>query len=156
MKTTVVSISPDVVRARVQATSALHIFLNNLDRQPITADQSGAINQCMVFAFSRALIRLGRWVDGYRIDPENFYEHTDDLLLLEVTFKVRDDVEMNWPVVRRALEEYVSDFIMVETLGSANSMYREYLSMCNQSLDDLVALFEMPEAGSPLRLSRCY
>lgn len=156
MKSTKITIAPDVIRARVQAVSALHIFLNDLDRQPLTADQNAAVNQCMVFAFSRALMRVGRWVESFKIDPDNFYEHPDDLLMLEVTFKVRDDVEMCWEVVRRALEEYISDYVMVDVFGEGSSMRRDYLNQCNVSLDDIAALFEMPEAGSPLRLSRCY
>ena len=154
MKTTV-TVAPDVIRARVQALTALHVFVKDLDRSPLTADQNPAVNQAIVFAFSRALMRLAGWVDDFVIDPLDFYSNPVDLLMLEVTFMTTDEHgrAVSWPLVRRALEEYVSVEVIRETLPDCK-LVEFYAGRAADALAELVQTIEMPAGGCPPRIAR--
>lgn len=151
-----VSVAPDVIRARVQALTALHVFMKDLDRNPMSADQNSALNQSVVFAFSRAVVRLARWVDDFRIDPFDFYKNPVDLMLLEVTFKTSEahGRAINWSLVRRALEEFVSVEVIRETLPDCR-LADSYTSRAADALDELVQSIELPgEVSGDVRISR--
>ena len=154
MKITI-SIAADVIRARIQALSALHLFMNDIDRQPFTEDNAPALNQSIVFAFSRALMQVARHVDDFTIDPLNFYSHPQSLLQLEVTFGVKDGATVDSPLIRRALEEYISIAVMGDAFP-AGALASTYTVRADNALTEFVSLLTLPSAGSPLRLSRSY
>ncbi len=154
MKTTV-TVAPDVIRARIQALTALHVFIHDIDRYPLNADHNPALNQAMVFAFSRALMRLARWVDDFSIEPLNFYDNPVDLLMLEVSFKTSDDhgKAVSWPLVRRSLKEFISVEVIRETLPDG-SLAGFYSDRADDALSELVQTLEMPAEGCPPRIAR--
>jgi len=153
MKSTI-SVAPDVVRARVQALTAMHIFMEDLDRRPLTADNNAALNQAIVFAFSRALVKVAKWVDSFSIDPMNFYDNPDDLLLLEVTFKTDNGMDVNWPLVRRALEEFISVEVMRETLPDCR-LVETYSIRSNEALGEFAdTLTQSTDAFTKARIKR--
>lgn len=154
MKTTI-TIAPDVIRAHVKAISALHVYMAEVDRMPLTADNDPALNQSIVFAFSRALMYIAPWVDEFKIDPTNFYDNPTSLLQLEVTFNTPDGTTVNWPLLRRVFEEYISTRVMSELLPGGNLAYT-YATRADQTLSDLTNMLSLPASGHPLRLARSY
>lgn len=152
---TIVVLAPDVIKARIKALTSLHFFMKEIDRRPLTADDDPSLNQTIVFAFSQALIRLAPWVDSFKIEPTNFYDNPDELLQLEVTFEVSDSSRVSWPLVRRALEDYVSSSLMTELLADSH-LAATYKTRCDDALLDLDTMLTLPAAGSPPRLKRSY
>lgn len=154
MKISIV-ISADVIRARIQALSALHVFMNDLDRRPYNEDDAAALNQAIVFAFSRALLPVARHVDSFRIEPLDFSSHPDATLLLEVTFTVDDSPTVSAELLRRALEEYISVAVLGDAMP-AGPLSGTYASRAKEALTEFVSLLTLPASGSTLRLRRAY
>lgn len=154
MKSTIV-LAPDIIRARVKALVSMHFFMKEIDRRPLTADDDPTLNQAIVFAFSRALIRIADWVDSFNIQPLNFYDTPDELLQLEVTLEVDNGATVNLPLIRRALEDYISSSLMNELLADSPQA-STYRMRCDDALIEIDTMLTLPAAGSPPRLKRSY
>lgn len=154
MKSTIV-LAPDIIKARVKALVSMHFFMKEIDRRPLTADDDPTLNQAIVFAFSRALIRIADWVDSFNIQPLNFYDTPDELLQLEVTLEIDNGATVNLPLIRRALEDYISLSLMNELLAHSPQA-STYRIRCDDALIEIDTMLTLPAAGSPPRLKRSY
>lgn len=150
MKITI-SLTPDVIRARVQAQLALHRFVNGIDREPLTADHDAALNQSMAFAFGRAVVRMARWVDNYTISPADYHDNPAALLSLEVVFDFGDAISVPpAATIRTAFEEFIAAAVLAELYPDCDvSSLR-----AADALDNLVSLLDMASLGSLPRLAR--
>lgn len=136
-----VKFSADVVRARIKALSALQNMMDGSTTIPINSDAAPALNQTIVFAFTRALMHLARYVSSYNMEPENFYTNPSDLLMLEAQFNIPEDSDVNWPVVVKVFEEFMANQVMAEILPSSRKSSSVYSSLASESLQSLLDLF---------------
>ena len=135
--------SADIVRARIQALSALQNMMDDTNTIPLNSDAAPALNQTIVFAFTRALMHLARYVSSFKIDPENFYLDPGDLLMLEVEFDVPQESSLNWPVIVKVFEEFMANEVMAEILPSDHKAVNIYRSLAGESLNALLDLFSL-------------
>lgn len=149
-----VTFSADIVRARIKALSALQNMMDDTDTIPLNSDAAPALNQTIVFAFTRALMHLARHVSSFKIDPENFYVDPSDLLMLQVEFVVPEGSSVNWPVVVKVFEEFMANEVLAEILPANHKAVAIFRSLAHESLRALIDLFSFSETLP--RVKRCY
>lgn len=148
-----VSISPEFIRARVKATSALHAYMNNPGLRYLNDDDDPALNQAMTFAFTNAMVHLSPWVGDYTVDPTDFSRQPDRSLLLSADFSVNDTGAINWTLVTGALNEYIADYIMSE-LWAHCQLGKIYSQRAAESMARLTECFTQPATGALPHIAR--
>ncbi len=149
-----INFSADVIRARVKALSALQTMIDGRERVPLNTDANPALNQLIVFAFSRALAQIVQHVTDYTIDPKDFYSNPVDLLMLEATIEVNNSTDIKWPIVVSAVEDYIANRVMAEILPDAHSAISLYLDMADNAISVLRDILDV--GTSSIRLQRSY
>ncbi|MDE7472138.1 MAG: hypothetical protein K2M68_00985 [Muribaculaceae bacterium] len=151
----IISISPEIVRARVQATSALHAYMHNPGMHYLTDDDNPALNQAMTSALRNVVLYLSSWVKDFTIKPDEFAFVPDELQSMDIIFDVPDTKCINWQHIFAAVHEYMSDYIMGE-LWADCPIGTVYAHRADGHLTQLTNAFSLPATGSMPRIRRCY
>lgn len=149
-----VNFSADIIRARVKALSALQNMMDETETLPLNSDAAPALNQTIVFAFTRLLMYHARNVKSFKIDPENFYTDPSHLLMLEAEFEVPAGAGINWPVFVKVAEEFMSNQVMAELLPGNHKGIDIYRSLADEALQSIAEMFSF--SGAIPRVKRCY
>lgn len=148
-----ITLSPENIRSRIKAMSALHAYMDNPGLKHLTDDDDPALNQLMTFAFTGAMIQLSPWVKDFTLEPADFNANPDSPLTLSATFTVADDTAVNWPVASGTLHEYMADYIMGELWANC-PLGQVYARRAPDTLAALNENFTLPASGSLPRISR--
>lgn len=149
---TTISIAADVVRARIQAMTALHIFMHETTREPLTEDNAPALNQLIAGAFGEILFTNMPYVVEYKTVPSNFYRSPVSELTMEVTIKLPGETEANPQLIAATMEEYIASRVLEEIVED-DALRRVYSQRALDNARRLSELFTLSGSGCRLRRS---
>ncbi|MDE6402832.1 MAG: hypothetical protein K2K86_03375 [Muribaculaceae bacterium] len=148
-----ITLSPDNIRSRIKAMSALHAYMDNPGISSLTDDDDPALNQLMTSAFANAMLHLRSWISDFTIEPTDFNNATDSPLTLSATFAVADNDTISWPVISGALHEYMAEYIMGK-LWAHCPLGTIYTRQAPDTLSALTESLSLPVSGSMPRIAR--
>lgn len=151
--TMTISIAADVVRARIQAMTALHIFMHETTREPLTEDNAPALNQLIAGAFGEILFNNARNVVDYKLTPSNFYRTPSSDLFMEVTLELPGDTDVSAALLAATFEEYIAARVL-EEIVEQDTLRQTYGQRAIESGQRIHELFTL--AASGCRLKRAF